>query len=93
MRLVTRLTRRFGRRLDLRAKTGARALFDGRRPYTASGPSNYVTMLDTATLEVVTRIEVGAGPWGLALAAATRTSGPGSPVFRPALSLARAATI
>jgi len=41
--------------------------FDGSRLYTANGPSDDVTVLDTATLEIVTRIEVGAGPWGLAL--------------------------
>jgi YVTN family beta-propeller protein len=41
---------------------------DGSRLYTANGPSNDVTVVDTATLKVIKKIAVGQSPWGIALA-------------------------
>lgn len=38
---------------------------DGRRLYTANGPSNDVTIVDTSSLSVVKKIPVGKGPWGI----------------------------
>jgi YVTN family beta-propeller protein len=38
---------------------------DGRKLYTANGPSNDVSVIDTRTLQVVKRIAVGRGPWGV----------------------------
>jgi YVTN family beta-propeller protein len=35
--------------------------------YTANGPSNDVSVIDTASLNVVTTIRVGATPWGIAI--------------------------
>jgi YVTN family beta-propeller protein len=40
---------------------------DGRRLYTANGPSNDVSVVDTATLKVIRKIPVGKSPWGVAL--------------------------
>jgi YVTN family beta-propeller protein len=40
---------------------------DGSRLYTANGPSNDVSVIDTATLKVITKIPVGKSPWGVAL--------------------------
>jgi YVTN family beta-propeller protein len=38
---------------------------DGRRLYTANGPSNDVTIIDTSSLSVVKKVPVGKGPWGV----------------------------
>lgn len=40
---------------------------DGSKLYTANGPSNDVSVVDTATLKVVRKIPVGKSPWGVAL--------------------------
>jgi YVTN family beta-propeller protein len=40
---------------------------DGSRLYTANGPSNDVSVVDTATLKVIAKIAVGKSPWGVAL--------------------------
>jgi YVTN family beta-propeller protein len=37
------------------------------RLYTANGPSNDVSVVDTATLSLVTKIPVGQWPWGVAV--------------------------
>ena len=41
---------------------------DGSRLYTANGPSNDVTVVDSSTGAVLTRIPSGKGPWGIAVA-------------------------
>ena len=40
---------------------------DGRFLYTANGPSNDVSVVDTTTLSTVKRIAVGRSPWGVVL--------------------------
>ncbi len=48
---------------------------DGRLLYTANGPSNDVSIVDTSTLRTIDTIAVGRSPWGVALGpapAATR---------------------
>jgi YVTN family beta-propeller protein len=40
---------------------------DGTRLYTANGPSNDVSVVDTTTLKVIKKIPVGKSPWGVAL--------------------------
>ena len=40
---------------------------DGARLYTANGPSNDVTVVDTRTLGVIKKIPVGKSPWGVVL--------------------------
>jgi YVTN family beta-propeller protein len=40
---------------------------DGSRLYTANGPSNDVTVVDTGTLKVIKKIPVGKSPWGVAV--------------------------
>ena len=40
---------------------------DGRRLYTANGPSNDVTIVDTSSLSVLEKVPVGKGPWGIVL--------------------------
>ena len=40
---------------------------DGRFLYTANGPSNDVSVVDTSTLTTVKRIAVGRSPWGVVL--------------------------
>ncbi|WP_161827608.1 beta-propeller fold lactonase family protein [Steroidobacter agaridevorans] len=40
---------------------------DGRHLYTANGPSNDVSVVDTTTLTEVKRIPVGSSPWGIVL--------------------------
>jgi YVTN family beta-propeller protein len=40
---------------------------DGSRIYTANGPSNDVSVVDTKTLKVVKKIPVGKSPWGIVL--------------------------
>jgi YVTN family beta-propeller protein len=40
---------------------------DGRFLYTANGPSNDVSVIDTTTLTTVKRIPVGGSPWGIVL--------------------------
>jgi YVTN family beta-propeller protein len=42
---------------------------DGARAYVACSPDNHVAVIDLKTLEVVSRIETGQGPDGLAWAA------------------------
>jgi len=39
---------------------------DGKRLYTANGPSNDVSIIDTASLSVIKSVPVGNSPWGLA---------------------------
>ena len=46
---------------------------DGKLLYTANGPSNDVSVVDTSTLEVIQRIPVGRSPWGVVI-------GPGHPM-------------
>jgi YVTN family beta-propeller protein len=46
---------------------------DGKRLYTANGPSNDVSVVDTTSLQVIKKIPVGRSPWGVAL-------GPNPPV-------------
>jgi YVTN family beta-propeller protein len=41
---------------------------DGKFLYTANGPSNDVSVLDTTTLKVIKKIPVDKSPWGIALA-------------------------
>jgi YVTN family beta-propeller protein len=41
---------------------------DGKLLYTANGPSNDVSVLDTVTLKVIKKIPVDKSPWGIALA-------------------------
>jgi len=38
---------------------------DGATLYTANGPSNDVSVIDTATQMVTKKIPVGRGPWGI----------------------------
>jgi YVTN family beta-propeller protein len=40
---------------------------DGSRIYTTNGASNNVSVIDTATHQVVATIEVGEGPWGVVI--------------------------
>jgi YVTN family beta-propeller protein len=40
---------------------------DGKFLYTANGPSNDVSVVDTATLKVIKTIKVGSSPWGVAV--------------------------
>jgi len=40
---------------------------DGRKLYTANGPSNDVTVVDTDRLTVIKKIPVGKIPWGVAI--------------------------
>jgi YVTN family beta-propeller protein len=40
---------------------------DGRRLYTANGPSDDVTIIDTSSLSVMKKVPVGKGPWGVVL--------------------------
>jgi len=40
---------------------------DGTRLYSANGPSNDVSVVDTTTLKVIKKIPVGKSPWGVAL--------------------------
>ncbi len=42
---------------------------DGTLLYTANGPSNDVSVVDTSTLTVIRRIPVGRSPWGVVLGA------------------------
>ena len=41
---------------------------DGKRLFTANGPSNDVSVVDVATQKEISRVKVGEGPWGLAIA-------------------------
>ncbi|HEY0687170.1 MAG TPA: cytochrome D1 domain-containing protein [Steroidobacter sp.] len=45
---------------------------DGRFLYTANGPSNDVSVVDTTTLTTVKRIPVGGSPWGIVIGPAPR---------------------
>jgi YVTN family beta-propeller protein len=40
---------------------------DGKFLYTANGPSNDLSVVDTATLKVIKKIPVGQSPWGVAV--------------------------
>lgn len=40
---------------------------DGKRLYSANGPSNDVSIIDTATLQVIKKVAVGKSPWGVVL--------------------------
>jgi YVTN family beta-propeller protein len=40
---------------------------DGSHLYTANGPSNDVSVVDTATLTLITKVPVGQSPWGVAI--------------------------
>ena len=48
---------------------------DGKRLYTANGPSNDVSIVDTSTLRVIGKIPVGRSPWGVVLGPQDRGSG------------------
>jgi YVTN family beta-propeller protein len=41
---------------------------DGRRLYTANGPSGDVTFIDAATGKVERRVSIGGSPWGVVAA-------------------------
>jgi YVTN family beta-propeller protein len=41
---------------------------DGKKLYTANGPSNDVSVIDRATGQVLRRIPAGSFPWGVAIA-------------------------
>jgi YVTN family beta-propeller protein len=41
---------------------------DGKKLYSANGPSNDVSVVDTDSLKVIATIAVGQSPWGVALA-------------------------
>jgi YVTN family beta-propeller protein len=43
---------------------------DGSKLYTANGPSNDVSVVDTKTLQVIKTIPVGKIPWGVAIGSA-----------------------
>jgi YVTN family beta-propeller protein len=38
---------------------------DGRKLYTANGPSSDVTVLDTRTMQVLKKVPAGELPWGV----------------------------
>ncbi len=40
---------------------------DGTRLYTANGPSNDVSIVDTSALRTIRKIPVGRSPWGVVL--------------------------
>lgn len=40
---------------------------DGKKLYTANGPSNDVSVVDTGRLQVIKTIPVGKIPWGVAI--------------------------
>jgi len=40
---------------------------DGSTLYTANGPSNDVSIIDVSSHQVVAKIPVGEGPWGVSL--------------------------
>jgi YVTN family beta-propeller protein len=40
---------------------------DGRKLYTANGPSNDVTVVDTEAMKVLKKIPAGELPWGVAV--------------------------
>jgi YVTN family beta-propeller protein len=48
---------------------------DGKRLYTANGPSNDVSVVDTTSLQVIKKIPVGRSPWGVALGPAPPAGG------------------
>jgi YVTN family beta-propeller protein len=41
---------------------------DGKKIYTANGPSGDVSVIDARTLQVTQRIPVGQLPWGISMA-------------------------
>lgn len=45
----------------------ARRRPDGTRLYVANGLSNDVSVVDTATVSLVTRAPIGQSPWGVAV--------------------------
>jgi YVTN family beta-propeller protein len=47
---------------------------DGKRLYTANGPSNDVSIVDTDSLQVIKRIPAGRSPWGVVLGPAQGAS-------------------
>ena len=40
---------------------------DGTRLYTANGPSNDVSVVETSTLTMLRKVAVGQSPWGVAV--------------------------
>jgi YVTN family beta-propeller protein len=40
---------------------------DGKKLYTANGPSGDVTVVDAASMGVIKTIKAGKGPWGIAV--------------------------
>ena len=48
---------------------------DGRKLYTANGPSNDVSVVDTEKLQVIKKIPVGKIPWGVAIGQAPGEAG------------------
>jgi YVTN family beta-propeller protein len=46
---------------------------DGKKLYVANGVSNDVSVIDTATLNVVATVRAGDGPWGVAVASPRRS--------------------
>jgi YVTN family beta-propeller protein len=49
---------------------------DGKKLYTANGPSNDVTVVDTDRLSAIATIPVGKIPWGVAIGPAPGGSSP-----------------
>ena len=43
---------------------------DGKRLFTANGPSDDMTIVDTATMQVIGKVRLGQRPWGVAAAPA-----------------------
>jgi YVTN family beta-propeller protein len=47
---------------------------DGKKLYTANGPSNDVTVIDAASMKVIKKIPAGKIPWGVAISPAAPAS-------------------
>ena len=76
--LMRWIPRRLAARVGSRRRTtvGARPQSDGTRLYTANGPSNDVSVVDAATLTLITKIPVGQSPWGAAIVERSRYRAP-----------------
>jgi YVTN family beta-propeller protein len=49
---------------------------DGKKLYTANGPSNDVSIVDTAALSAIRKIPVGRSPWGVVLSRSSQGASP-----------------